>query len=81
MYILIEFTKYYGGKTRMAFENFQDLKNTVDNDLAKCGYEHKKSVDLRSIKSCIYFITRDGWNTNFKLSKDFKKYLKYKYGD
>ena len=80
MYILIEFIKYYGGKMRMAFENFQDLKNAVDDDLIKCGYEHKSKVDLRSIKSCVYYIARDGWDVKFKKSKSFKKYLNYKYG-
>lgn len=77
MFILIEFTKYYGGKQRLAFESFEELKKAVDEDLCLCGYENKYKVDLRSIKSCVDYITRDGWNINYKRSKSFKSYLKY----
>ena len=81
MYILIDFTKYYGGRRTMAYENFKDLKDSVISKLDSRGWNDKKTVNLRSVKSCIEYLTRDAWNVDFKLSKSHKKFNEYRYGE
>ena len=81
MYILIDFTKYYGGKRTMGYENFKDLKDSVIKKLDCKGWADKNIVDLRSLKSCVEYLTQDAWNVHFKKSNSYKKFNEYRYGD
>lgn len=78
MYILVNFTKYYGGKCTMAFKDFNDLKDSVIKRLNACGWSDKTHVDLRSIQSCIKYLV-DGWSVTWRRSQSNDKFNKYRY--
>ena len=80
MYILIDYTKYYGGKCTMSYENFEDLKDSVIERLDGRGWNDKDTVDLRSTRSCVEYLTQDAWNVSYRKSKSFKKFYEYRYG-
>ena len=81
MYILIDYTKYYGSKQTMAYENFADLKDSVISRLDGRGWDNKETVDLRSMRSCIDYLTQDAWNVSYRKSKSYKKFDEYRYGE
>lgn len=80
MYILIDYTKYYGGNMTMAYDDFADLKDSVIDKLDGRGWSDKADVDLRSADSCVRYLTKDAWNVSWRKSKSFKKYNNYRYG-
>lgn len=81
MYILVTFNRYSQKVNRTtAFENFEELKKEVIEKLNGRGWYDKKSVDLRSLKSCIDYLFVDCWHVRVQKSTSYKKYINYLYG-
>ena len=80
MYILIDYITNHRGKCTMSYEDFEDLKDSVIQTLDGRGWDNKDTVDLRSIKSCVEYLTRDVRGVNFRKSKSYKKFCEYRHG-
>ena len=80
MYILIDYQRFGKNKT-MSYENFKDLKDSAINKLDGRGWYDKNKIDLRSLKSCIDYLTSDFNNVSFKKSRSYKKFYEYRFGD
>ena len=81
MFILIDYKNHNGNTHTMSYENFKDLKDSVISKLDNRGWYDKDKVDLRSLKSCVDYLTSDARNVDFKQSTSIKKYTEYRYGD
>lgn len=80
MYILINYTQYYAGNCTMAYKDFKELKEDVIDNLNSNGWSNKSTVDLRSLRSCIDYITQDCFNVTWHKSNSHKKFMDYRYG-
>lgn len=80
MYILIDYI-HLGKKKTMAYENFQELKEAVLDELDRTGWVGKKEVDLRCLWDCVFYLARATREFRIKKSKSFKKFLEYRYGE
>lgn len=80
MYILINYTQYHAGTCTMAYKDFKELKNDVINELNCKGWSDKNTVNLRSLRSCIDYITKDSFNVTWRKSSSYKKFMNYRYG-
>lgn len=79
MYYLIKATRHNGKIEFLGFENFEEIKSKVKNILDMRGWDNKDKVNLKSVESCIEYLTSDYSNVEIKKSKSFKKYLNFKY--
>lgn len=80
MYILINYTQYHAGHRTMAYKDFKELKADVINNLDINGWNDKNTVDLRSLRSCLDYITKDSFNVTWRKSSSYKKFMNYRYG-
>jgi hypothetical protein len=83
MYILIDYTTYHAGQSTMAYENFADLKDSVIETLDSRGWCGKGMVNLKSIDSCVRYLTQDtiSGSVSWKKSKSRDKFIKYRFGE
>ena len=81
MYILVDYTKNpMGRECTMAFDSFEELKDSCIKNLEVCGYDDKSSVDLRSVESCVRYLFSDHREITYHKSTSYNKYIEYRYG-
>lgn len=78
-YILVNFTSN-SGKHTFAFENFEEVKESVTDVLDCKGWADKAKVDLRSLDSCINYLCCDYRDVDYCLSNSNDKFCAYRYG-
>lgn len=79
MFYLVDFTKYYGGRMKTAFNGFDEIKKECVEKLNGRGWSDKSQVDLRNLKSCIDYLFTDAWNVQVKKSTSYNKFMNYRY--